>query len=108
MNHVIHQISHLMRFYPVKEHKEKIRTIKAAPDMVYPCGFFNSDATDSRGAARVQIVISSSHTINFKLGCGASTNTRAELLALWVLLYVVDRMGLLYLHVFGDSSVIIN
>ena len=44
----------------------------------------------------------------FKLGCGSSTNTRAELLALWASLRVAKDIGLPYLHIFGDSSVIIN
>ena len=44
----------------------------------------------------------------FKLGCGSSTNTRAGLLALWASLQVTKYIGLSYLHIFGDSSVIIN
>ena len=36
------------------------------------------------------------------------TNTRAELLALWASLRVAKDIGLPYLHIFGDSSVIIN
>ena len=44
----------------------------------------------------------------FKLGCGSSTNTRAELLALWASLRVAKDIGLPYLHIFGDSSMIIN
>ena len=44
----------------------------------------------------------------FKLGCGSSTNTRAGLLALWASLQVTKDIGLPYLHIFGDSSMIIN
>ena len=43
-----------------------------------------------------------------KLGCGSSANTRVELLALWASLRVAKDIGLPYLHIFGDSSVIIN
>ena len=42
------------------------------------------------------------------LRCGSCTNTRAELLALWASLWVAKDIGLPYLHIFGDSSVIIN
>ena len=42
------------------------------------------------------------------MGCGHSTNTRAKFLSLWALLYFADAIGLPTLHVFGDSSVIIN
>ena len=42
------------------------------------------------------------------MGCGGSTNTRVELIALWDLLIFVVAIGLPTLHVFGDSLVIIN
>ena len=42
------------------------------------------------------------------LGCGKSTNTRAELLSLWALLYFTKEIELPMLHIYGDSSVIIN
>ena len=43
-----------------------------------------------------------------KLGYGGSTNTQAELLALWVLLYVANCFRLPKLKIFGDSKVIID
>ena len=43
-----------------------------------------------------------------KLGYGLNTNTRAELLALWDLLLFADAIGLPFLHIFGDSVVVIN
>ena len=42
------------------------------------------------------------------MGCGQSTNTQEELLALWVLLAFSKLVGLPYLHIRGDSSAIIN
>ena len=42
------------------------------------------------------------------MGCEHNTNTRAELLALWASLYIAKDIGLSYLYVFGDSSLIIN
>ena len=42
------------------------------------------------------------------MGCGQSTNTRSELLALWALLVISKKIGLPFLHVRGDSTTIIN
>ena len=42
------------------------------------------------------------------MGCGKNTNTRAELMALWALLYFSEEIGLPMMHILGDSSVIIN
>ena len=70
--------------------------------------FFDGAATDSIGGAGVCILINEQHLLSIKFGCEHSTNTRAELLALWELLYIAKDIGLPYLYVFGDSSVIIN
>ena len=42
------------------------------------------------------------------MGCGISTNTMAELVALWALFVVAKDLGIPSLNVFGDSTVIIN
>ena len=43
------------------------------------------------------------------MGVGQSTNTRAELItALWTFLISAKLFGLPYLHIHGDSTVIIN
>ena len=97
-----------MNLFPVPTKKEKIRAIGVGPDLVFPCGFFDGATAASLGGASVSIVISSSHTLIFMLGCGPSTNTRAELLAFWTLLLVAQKMGLPFLHIYGDSTVIIN
>ena len=70
--------------------------------------FFDGATADSSGGASVYIWINEHHHLSIKLRCGRSTNTRVEGLALWALLYVSKEIGLPYLHVFGDSSVIIN
>ena len=43
-----------------------------------------------------------------KRGVGTSTNSRAELLSLWTLLYFAKLIGLPCLHILGDSYAIIN
>ena len=52
--------------------------------------------------------LSDSQTINFTLGCGRSTNTRSELLALWALLAVTKQLGIPLLAIYGDSLVIFS
>ena len=70
--------------------------------------FFDGAAADSTGGVGVCIWINEQHYFSIILGYGYNTNTRAELLALWALLYIAKDNRLPYLHVFGDSSVIIN
>lgn len=54
------------------------------------------------------IYLSEIHYFCFSVGCGKSTNTRAELLALWSVLRVRKLMGLPIKMIFGDSMVIIS
>ena len=42
------------------------------------------------------------------MGCGRSTNTRAELLALWAIIRVSFLMGIPLKMIYGDSMVIIS
>ena len=70
--------------------------------------FFDGAAANSMGGVGAVLYIGSDHYFFIQLGCGQSTNTRAKLLALWVLLFVADEMGLLELRVFGDSKTIID
>ena len=86
----------------------KVKIISSPPVLSFPMGFFDGDATDTSRGARVYIVISESHQLHIKMGCGISTNTCAELLALWTLLFISKEIGFPYLHVFGDSSAVIN
>ena len=52
--------------------------------------------------------ISSYHSFSLKSGYGHNTNKRAELLALWTLLYFAEAIGLPSLHIYGDSFDVIN
>ena len=94
--------------FPVPEKKKKVRIIDLAPVLVYLVGFFDGAATEGKGGAGVYLAISSDHFFHIKMGCGLSTNMRAELLALWALLYWEKALGLPSLYIFGDSLVIIN
>ena len=101
MNHLIHRFSVLKR-------RNKIWIIGHAPVLAYLVGFFDGVAANEMGGAGVFLAISHVHSFHIKLGCGSSTNTRVELLALWSLLYWEKVLGLASLNIFGDSSVIIN
>ena len=70
--------------------------------------FFDGAAAKNLWGAGICLWLNDFHLLAFKLGCGSCTNTRAELLALWASLRVAKDIGLPYLHIFGDSSVIIN
>ena len=74
---------------------------------VFPCGFFDGVAAKNIGGSGFVIFLSDSHYFSFSLGSGCSTNTKAELLALWVVLKVSLMMGLPMHLIFGDSMVII-
>ena len=54
------------------------------------------------------IFLNDDHLFSFSLGCGSSSNTRAELLALWAILRVSELMGLPMHSIFGDSLVLIS
>ena len=58
------------------------------------------------GRVRIQASKERGH-MNWGFSYGKSS-TRVELLALWASLYIAKDIGLPYLHIFGDSSVIIN
>ena len=70
--------------------------------------FFYGATTLSLGGVGVVLYISHTHFYSLKIGCGSSTNTRAELLALWGFIHITCAMGLSQLKVFGDSKIIIN
>ena len=75
---------------------------------IYPCGFFDGAAAEHLGGAGFVIFLSDVHFFSFSMGCGYSSNTRAELLALWAILRVSKLMGLPMHTIFGDSLVIIS
>ena len=54
------------------------------------------------------IFINEPHHLEFSLGVGYGTNTKAALLSLWDLLLSSQMMGIPLSHVYGDSQVIIN
>ena len=88
--------------------KPNVRLIGDPLERIFPMVFFDGATAEQVGGDGACIWISEHHILSIKLGYGHSTNTRDELLALWASLYIAKDIGLPYLHVFVDSSVIIN
>ena len=105
---LLKQIEDLIHLYPVPQKKRSRRLVDPGPLISYPCGFFDGAAAENIGGAGFVILMDASYSINFSLGCGRSTNTRAELLALWAILMVSKQMGIPLITIFGDSLVIIS
>ena len=78
------------------------------PTLAFPYGFFDGAATNYKGGEGFYLALNESHSFEFAMWAGICTNTKAELMALWALLTVANRMGIPLLNIFGDSTVIIN
>ena len=74
----------------------------------YPIGYFDGAVATNIGGVGFVLLIISSHFFHVKMGCGQSTNTRYELLALWSLLSFAAYIGIPTLWVFGDLQLIIK
>ena len=100
-------LDYVLSFH-VEENISRPQNIGPAPVVTYPSGFFDGATTKNLRGVGIYLLINQSHFFCIKLGCGLSTNTRVELLSLWVLLFFSKETGIPSLHVYGDSSVIIN
>ena len=106
---LLHQISYSSQLYhPSAIRAKKTRDIGPGPSLTYPCGFFYGAFVDSTGGVGFYLHLNETHSYEFVLGAGLSTNTRVELIGLWALLHTSQMMGLPKIQIFGDSSVIIN
>ena len=101
-------IESFLKLFPISLKSQKIRIIGPKPQKVFRCAFFDGAAAEKIGGAGYVIYLNDNHFFSFSLGCGCSTNTRAELLALWAVLRVSLMMGLPIHLIFGDSMVIIS
>ena len=93
---------------PTVSKVKKSRAIGVGPILVSPYGFFDGAAANGYGGAGFCLFLSESHSYEFALGASSCTNTKAELISLWALLYVTLLMGIPKLNIFGDSHVIIS
>ena len=108
MTNILHQVKALCLLYPAPKQNKKIKMIGPSPQISYPCGFFDGATANDLGGVGLVLHLSDSHFLVFSLDCAKSTNTRAELLALWALLTVSKLFGIPLQTIFGDFLVIIN
>ena len=85
---LFHQIVYSSQMYspPVMKEK-KLRALGLCPVLVYPCGFFYGASVNKIGGVGFCLLLNKSHSFEFALGAGNCTNTKAELVGLWDLLY---------------------
>ena len=105
---LISKIESSVALLPVPKLTKKRRKIGPKPPHYFPVGYFDGTAQLNVGGAGFMIYLSETHYFRFSLGCGLSTNTRAELLALWSILRVSFLMGIPIQRIYGDSMVIIS
>ena len=106
---IFHQIMYSAQLYSSQSIKfKKVRKIGLPPSLTYPCGFFDGASTIKVVDVGYSLFINESHHLEFALGVGYGSNTKAELLGLWALLLSSQMMGIPLSHIFGDSQVIIN
>ena len=84
------------------------RLIGTPPEKLFLCGFIDGASKNMIAGDGFCIFLNDSHFLEFSLGVGHGTNTKAELLSLWALLHTSHMMGIPLAQVYGDSQVIIN
>ena len=87
---------------------KKPRVVGSGPVLVFPYGFFDRETANSSGGVGFCLYLNESHSFEFALGVGSCSNTKAELVALWALLYVTLLMGIPKMNIFGDIVIIIS
>ena len=85
-----------------------IRKVGQPPPLIYPCGFIDGASKCQLAGVGYCIYINDGHHMEFSLGVGQGTNTKAELLSLWAILFTSHMMGIPMTQIYGDSLVIIN
>lgn len=77
-------------------------------DCSLPHVFFDGAAQDNQCGADAVLYISSVHHFHLSFAASYGTNTRAELIALWILLCFAHSREVHSLWIFGDSKCIID
>ena len=91
-----------------KKKKKSDRILGKSPPMIFPCGYIDGASNCKAAGAGFFIFLNDCHHLEFMLGVGHGTNTKAELLSLWAILYTSQMMGIPSSQIYGDSLVIIN
>ena len=84
---ILHQIAYSSQlFCPPVTKAKNTRPKGPGLVLVYPCGFFDGASAKNYGGVGFCLYLNESHSFEFALGAGLSTNTRAELLGLFCIL----------------------
>jgi len=92
---VCRKIYKIMIEYKVENNTEKLQVL--VNPMFFgnsPIGFFDGAATSSNSGIGVLIKLSSSHTVKAFMSIGVGSNTRAELITLWTMLFLSKTLGI--------------
>ena len=93
------------------EKPPRIREIRQEPiDKSFPWGYFDEAAQGDpiSCGARAVLYPTEEHSYRLKWGLGDGTNSKAKLLALYMLLIFSHEKGLRRLQIFKDSMIVIN
>ena len=78
-----------------------IRKVGQPPPLIYPCGFIDGASKCQVAGVGYCIYINDGHHMEFSLGVGQGTNTKAELLSLWAILTTSHMMGIPMTQIYG-------
>ena len=70
--------------------------------------FFDGSFVKKTVGVGYNIHLNETHHLEFELGVGYGSNTKAEKMGLWALLLSSQKMGLPLSHIFRDSQVIVS
>jgi len=73
-------------------------------------GYFDGASQGDGGRCGVGAVIllPTNFTLKVSLMCGKGTNTRGEIMALWVLFHMENSINIDSLQIFGDSKIVVD
>ena len=86
---IVQQITYSIQTYssqPIKA--KKFRKIGNPPCMYFPCGFFDGASNSKAAGVGYNLYLNESHNFEFTLGVRYGSNTKAELLSLWVFCFL--------------------
>lgn len=78
------------------------------PKIDYPTGYFDGETQDRNCGCGFILYIHPELLYHVHWGVGLGTNTKAEVMALWGLLWFTHFLDIQTIHVFGDSKVVID
>jgi len=107
---IIYWISRLCGYYPALETKIKkyVLTHNIPVSTILNIGTFDGAAQGGFCGGGGTLTFSDSKSYHFKVGLGEGTNTKAELLSLWALLWTAKHLQCEEIQIYGDSMAIID